>query len=720
MPNALLISVRLHEGWYHGSESTPTPARMFQALVAGVGISGPLDQVSVSALKWLEELQQPPTVAYPSATRGRSVVNYVPNNDLDSKRGDYRRIGEIRTKKPISPLLFNPEIPFLFAWQFDHDDAEYAEQVCRLADRVYQLGRAVDMAWASAELISTDELLDKLHSYPGVVRHPSPGNGNVDCPTPGSLESLKRRYMAAAMRFDYTADGKGQTFRRRPKPKWRRVNYEGTGSRFIFELRRSDDTGFVPWPLERVSKLVESLRNAAVDKLKSALPDRAADIDRVLTGRRPNGANGGPTSARVRIVPLPSIGHPQADRQIRRVLVDIPAECPLRPDDVSWAMSGLQLTDVILPESIDVTRSADHNQPRHYGTVRPARRWRSVTPVVLPDATRRRIDPRRQKAEAKAGREKYAEHVMASSAVTQALRHAGVGAGIRSVRVQREPFERHGRRVEPFAEGTRFSKHSLWHVDLELETPVNGPLTIGNGRFLGMGLMQPTPMVAGVFAFSIKSGLNANPDPIRLARALRRAVMARVSDALGMRRTDRLPTYFTGHRNDGTPARSEEQAHLAFLFYPHDDMLLIVTPDCFGGRGRRDEDHFATLERALKGFQELRAGEDGRLQLDPASLKLDRHPLFAVSNVWESLTPYQVNRHARRSTAEKTLKNDVIIECERRLLPQPEITVMDWKARSGAGLTGHARLTFKDAVQGPIILGKTRHVGGGVFSACST
>lgn len=717
MSDVLLISVRLHEGWYHGSDSTPTPARMFQSLVAGAGISGPLDEPTISALTWLEELEQPPIVACPSTTRGRTIVNYVPNNDLDSKQGDYRRIGEIRTKKRVSPLLFNSQIPFLFAWRFD-EDIEKAKQICRLADGVYQLGRTVDMAWAWAELLSTDELFEKLNSYPGIVRHPAPGNGSVDCPAPGSLESLSRRYAAAAVRFSSTADRKGQTFHRRPKPKWKKVNYDGTGSRLVLELRRSDDTGFAPWPQERAVKLVELVRDASAEKLKAALPDRVADIDQVLFGRQPNGTNNGPASTRVRIVPLPSIGHEQADRRIRRVLVEIPAACPFRPDDISWAMSGLQLSDAAVPEAIDVARSIDHEQLRHYGTEKPVRRWHTVTPVVLPGATRRRIDPQRSRPEAKAGQEKQAEHVAASFAVAQALRHAGVGSKVRSVRVQREPFERNGQRIEPFAEGTRFSKHSLWHVEVELESPVRGPLVIGDGRFLGLGLLQPGPTSDGVFVFSVESGLNANPDPMRLSRALRRAVMARVRDVLGR---DRLPTYFTGHRPDGSPARSDDEPHLTFLFDPLESALLVIAPqqsDCpTNGPHKKD---LATLETALVDFDELRSGVDGHLRVQQVSIDLTQHHLFSSSQVWHSLTPYQVNRHARRSTAENTLKKDLIAECERRGLPRPQIAVVDWTAEPGIGLRGRVRLTFARVVSGPIILGRTRHIGGGVFATAES
>ncbi len=62
---------------------------------------------------------------------------------------------------------------------------------------------------------------------------------------------------------------------------------------------------------------------------------------------------------------------------------------------------------------------------------------------------------------------------------------------IRAIRVQREPFEANGRRVEDFAEGTRFAKHRMWHVEIEFSAQVRGPLVIGDGRFLGLGIMAP-------------------------------------------------------------------------------------------------------------------------------------------------------------------------------------------------------------------------------------
>ncbi len=713
MSNALLISVRLHEGWYHGTGGPPSPARMFQALVAGVGISGPLDGAIVASLQWLEN-QPPPLVGHPHLTPQATYVNYVPNNDLDAKQGDPRRIGEIRTKKVLSPLLFDPAIPFLFAWKLRDDRAvETAKSIIPLADHVYQLGRTVDMAWAWADVLSEDDLFDYLKVYPGVVLHPSITGGDVDCPASGSLRSLHRRYLAAGERFGITSDGKGQTFRRRPKPKWRKVSYGGVASRFLLELRRSDDTSFAPWPLERSTALVEQVRDGAAAKLRDGLTDRILDIGCVLIGRKPNGENAGPTSARVQIVPLPSIGHPQADMQIRRILVQVPGECPIRADDIAWAVSGLRLNHPNSGEAIDLTVSNDTSPLAFWRVEKGARIWRSVTPLAIRAVVQPRTHLRRGNVQSKVASEKYLEHREAATAVAQALRHAGIDSDFRSIRLQREPFDQRGVRVEPFAHGTRFGKLDLWHVEIELESLVDGPLLIGNGRFLGLGLMRPIRPEAGVFAFSIECGLLSNPDPVRLAQALRRAVMARVQSELGSKQ---LPTYFSGHR-EGSTSRAEE-AHLAFVFDPRDRKLLVITPEYLTRRHPgHNVEHLATLERAMSGLRCLRAGRDGCLDLRPAIVDTASHPLFRVSHVWGSLTPYTVNRHGRNTTADTILTNDVIADCERAGLPCPEVTIVGWSVKSGVGLQGHARLRFKNAVQGPVILGRTRYLGGGLFAA---
>src|ERR687884_630521 len=107
MNRILLITVRYHEGRYHGTgDWPPSPARLFQALVAGIGQCGPLSPQQSRPLEWLERLN-PPVLAAPIMTEGQRVTNFVPNNDLDAVGGDARRIGSVRTKKHIKPKLFD-------------------------------------------------------------------------------------------------------------------------------------------------------------------------------------------------------------------------------------------------------------------------------------------------------------------------------------------------------------------------------------------------------------------------------------------------------------------------------------------------------------------------------------------------------------------------------------------------------------------------------------
>ena len=120
----------------------------------------------------------------------------------------------------------------------------------------------------------------------------------------------------------------------------------------------------------------------------------------------------------------------------------------------------------------------------------PVLSWISRVPPV---GRRLRAAFMRRLLEAKGGVERREEVERAAAAVAQALRHAGIRPKAQVIRVQREPFEAHGRRVEAFAPGTRFAKDRLWHVEITFEEPVAvaGPVLIGDGRFLGLGLMAP-------------------------------------------------------------------------------------------------------------------------------------------------------------------------------------------------------------------------------------
>jgi CRISPR-associated protein Csb2 len=287
------------------------------------------------------------------------------------------------------------------------------------------------------------------------------------------------------------------------------------------------------------------------------------------------------------------------------------------------------------------------------------------------------------------------------------------------VHVQREPFEAHGARAERFAEGTRFVKESLWHVELELDREIEGPLVLGDGRFLGLGVMAPK-IERGVFALQIEAGIPSDVDTTSLARALRRAVMARAQAVLGVRGEGELPAYFHGHAPSGEPLRADRSTHLAFSVDVEGSRLLIVPPhvlDRWDRPFREAVQHLETLERALDGFITLRAGTAGVLSLRSAPLS-PSDPLLCSSRVFRSASDYVVSRHAKRSSAEEAVVIDIRRECERRKLPMPDaVRVKSVRGVSGVGVVARVELTFAVAVRGPILLGKTRYLGGGLFRA---
>lgn len=745
MSRALLLSVRFHDGRYHGEpEWPPSPARLFQALVAAAAGGGQLSEDNRVALVWLESLP-PPTVAAPAASPGRGFINYVPNNDLDSVGGDPDRISEIRTAKLIRPRLFDAAMTLLYAWQFDEGE-EQASKVCAIAERLFQLGRGVDMAWAWAEIVDADEIDRRFAAHGGAVHRPVEGDGATHfCPQKGSLESLVERFERMGKRFSMTGKGRRtqQLFSQAPKPLFRSVTYDSPPQRFLFDLRRiNEGMDLDLWPLTRASSFVERLRDGAAERLQKALPsDKAIYIERALIGR---GAREADKASRIRILPIPSIGSPHVMLSMRRVLVEVPGNCPLPADAVRQSFSGLQVAEHIDPQSgevIEVRLVAAEGQEmlRHYGISQEhaagRRRWRTVTPVALPErAARRRIDPKKLHAEqalarrsrdaafkeTKGSRERLDEDARAVGYVLQALRHAGISTPVDAIRVQREPFEGRGARAEAFAEGTRFAKERLWHLEIAFAKEVRGPLIIGDGRYLGLGLLAPASDAwRDVLTFRVprESAIPTGDGPA-LVHAARRALMS-----LSRNRDGRVPRLFSGHEPDGGRAASGGHEHVFLVADDHDkdgliDRLIVAAPWACDRLTEPERGARGTFEVVVSRLEILRAGRLGVIALCRPLPPASDDPLIGPSRVWESRTPYRPTRHASRGkNPAVALVRDLADECVRRGFPRPEIEVLEFSAGpNGGGVAARARLSFAAAIRGPLLLGRDSHRGGGLFS----
>ena len=717
MARALLISVRFHEGRYHGAGGwPPAPARLFQALLAGAARGADVPAAARDALDWLERLP-PPVIAAPRGEPGQGYTVFVPNNDLDAALsgreapGIEDAVASVRVGKTVRPTLFDAAAPLLYCWHFG-GDATPAAALCEAAGQLYQLGRGIDAAWADAAVLETDAAERRLVGHGGIVYRPAAGSRSgtrLLCPQPGTRRSLADRFagMRARFRDDGSRRGSVRLFVRPPRPLLANIAYNAPPAHWVFALRGGNaEGGYAPRRLGDAAALVAEVRDAAARHLCAGVPARAADVARYLVGR---GARDADKAARVTIVPIPSIGHPQADRMIRRLAVYVPQACPLRTDDLAWAFA-----QVAWPAAAGAIASElqpvddDATAPRYEA---PGRHWQSVTPLALAGA-RRRPGPapgglaERSPAEARAVR-----------AVREALRHAAVGVPPLSVAVQREPFDERGERAECFAAGSRFPREALWHVALTFAAPVPGPLVLGDGRYLGLGLMRSVDRMPGVLAFAIERGLTA-ADPEPVARAARRAMLARVQAALPP--GERLPTYVSGHADDGSPARSGTHRHLAVVPDLLRRRLLCIAPSRLQRNGvswrevRRDH---ARVEGALAGMTVLRAGRAGRLTLALATVDAASDPLFAPSRAWQSVSDYRVTRHRRRLGDAAALAADAAAELARIGWPAPvSVEVLSVRRGARGGLAGRLRLTFATAQAGPLVIGRTAHLGGGLFA----
>ena len=707
---ALVLSVRLLDGRYYGAgDWPPSPFRLFQALVAAAHAGRVASDDEHAALRWLEN-QPPPVIAIPKASESANTTYYVPRNGADAFGGDLAKAAKARDAKHSRPHLFNDKIPFLYAWTFDSDEG-HAETIARLADLLDQFGRGVDMAFAVAETLGADEAERCLAEHPGSIHRPTPGGSGLAlrCPRKRlSLDSLAKRHAAQLNRL------KDGNFRQAPPPVFDEVGYGCPPLRWVYDVRGgSGDNEFSAHPQEKIATFAETLRDHAVERLRSHHPNL---VERIMMGREAEDAD---KALRIRIIPLPSIGHEHANQGIRRVLVEVPPNCPIPAADIEWTFAGLNLgvdsaTGEILSEAgpVLVPATDPKDMLGHYGIdengKNQARIWRTVTPSALP-ITRRRG---RKDGAARADTEAEAAH-----SARQALRHAGFEDQATVRRVQREPFDAKGQCAAVFEHG-RFTADRLYHLEIEFSQPVSGPIVIGDGRYCGLGLLHPLREVRRDLVVLPISPAHrpAAADRADFLEAVRRALMALARDPSG-----HVSRLFSGHEPDGSAARSGRHDHVFLAADDGDaddllDRLVIVAPwraDRTPKAWRKDREEF---ERVTAALETVRAGKLGVFEFsEPQDLPED-DPMIRRSQRWISATAYVPTRFPKqRDELSEALTEDLRLECQRRGLSRPSVKIIETNAGPLGGVRAMARLEFAVAISGPLLLGRDSHTGGGMF-----
>ena len=248
-------------------------------------------------------------------------------------------------------------------------------------------------------------------------------------------------------------------------------------------------------PATRAAELATAMRAAVFHYAPDPIPEE-------LSGHRPHGT---PTAApHLAFLPLPYVGFPRADGRLLGIAVSVPkavgdeARRVLYRAIGEWEKTAARDLKLTLGSEgvVHLSRlrgSATLASLRPRGWRRPSRHWVSATPLALPK------HPGRLSGGSAAARTKA--WALAEAAVAASCVHVGLPEPL-TVEVSLNSFlvgGRAARHFPPFCQNGRDGapvRRQLVHASLTFEEPVAGPLTLGSGRFLGLGLMRPTPAAA--------------------------------------------------------------------------------------------------------------------------------------------------------------------------------------------------------------------------------
>lgn len=443
--SVLAVKITFPAGCYHGSNDwPPAPMRLFQALVAGVAEhyrGHALPQPCVDAFRWLEQLNPPKILAErdPASSFHRL---FVPNNNADT----VSKPDALKTKKDVQRRYAKSVTYF---WEIGEDKKE-ALNIVEVAKHLYRLGRGVDAAWAQVVIIP------EIPTVPSGLQLYTPGSKTgspLRVPVSGSFDSLERRWQSWLVR------NKTQLYLS-PESDWEEVYYRSTPEQPSrhYQMYRflGTDYGRFAWPQWNVVTLAAMVRHSVLERLQTS-----PGLYKYAAGH----ANA-PHPA---WLPLPSVGHKQADGYIRRALI---AGEPNGNEELFQQLvfplrHGIDLLQHGHKTGVMSEMEKADGVIRLY--LRASEEWVTVTPVVLP------------------GYDKHGRKI--ESLMIKALRHVGYSTEVlKGIEFQRAPFLP----MSLWPGKYRVPKHLPYtriHVRLRFLEPVSGPIVLGAGGYYGLGLM---------------------------------------------------------------------------------------------------------------------------------------------------------------------------------------------------------------------------------------
>lgn len=476
----LRITIRWLDDRYHGlldrdgpPEWPPSPYRLFQAIVAGVARAGRLEELGGS-LRFLERLD-PPVMVAPETKPGQVVIRYVPNNDGDKVIDRQNRL----TGKTSRPTLMLGEPVVHYLWPLVGVVSEIAEGVVAAARCMTCLGWGIDMAYADAQVVGDDAIanLEGIRWLPkiGVFRN----EGMLRLPNEGSLEDLKISHQSALGRIMH-----GRPLNNVKKPcVFDSVFYTSSERPLgrpvvIFELRDGDDNYF-QFSQARLKCVSAMVRHAAIKAMgvQKGFPppgiiDPAKWVDSFVAGHRPDGVA---DHKQFSYVPLPSVGHPHSDGNIRRVMIMAPFGQDNNLIHLAEQLDGYQLEREGGGAAPVLRRGRPDNVTALYTTQSCI--WATVAPVILPGHD----DHKPAKAK------KLLLAAFAQSGIEQPCEFTWGALPYFPNCLSAYSRDRNGRPIGCLRP-KKLEGLTAVHVRMRFDKPVAGPIVVGAGRHRGFGV----------------------------------------------------------------------------------------------------------------------------------------------------------------------------------------------------------------------------------------
>jgi CRISPR-associated protein Csb2 len=521
----LCVSMRFLDTQFHGRrdgakpEWPPSPLRLLQSLVTVTGRLEPqgFSTVTKEALTWLEE-RDPPIIVAPKAkpTIGRRLS--VPNNAMDVvakawSRGNDTDRGDAdprthRTMKTVRPLWLEGEC-VSFVWDIGSDPtsvAAHVERLTQLARSVSAFGWGVDVVVGDASVLNTAEV-EALAGERWVPGESDSVDG-LRVHVEGTLEELVSRYAAFTRRLGLEGFSAPPPLSRYQLVSYRRATDPLARPHATYSLSRIDEDGFRAFDPVRKGLTVAGMARHATKLAAEATGWDEAKVARFVLGHAETRGkrHEPPGGQRFAYLPLPSIEPRgqggQVVGRIRRVMLTTFASDTSA--ELAWARLALtaqELVDERTGKAVALLSllSSDDNVVRHY--TRPSSTWSTVTPVVLPGFDD--PDHLRRKAQAKgltaAEKRKLYERLSdrTDGLVRKAIKQCGFPKELAehaTVEWRKVGFRAGIDHADRFGIPNHIKRFPRYHVRIQfrdrhgdlLEVP--GPVCLGAGRFIGVGL----------------------------------------------------------------------------------------------------------------------------------------------------------------------------------------------------------------------------------------